>query len=106
MTATLSYYLIAGLCTLSSALIWVVNTLFLFDAGLDILGVSLANATFNVGMVVLEVPTGVFADTTGRRGRVVRGSGNPGDLWRRRQDALRGRVALERGTERPRPGGC
>ncbi len=67
MTATLSYYLIAGLFTLSSALIWGVNTLFLLDAGLDILGVFLANAAFTAGMVVFEVPTGVFADTTGRR---------------------------------------
>ncbi len=67
MPPTLAYYLIAGLFTLSSALIWGVNTLFLLDAGLDILGVFLANAAFTAGMVLFEVPTGVFADTTGRR---------------------------------------
>ncbi len=67
MRPTLAYYLIAGLFTLSSALIWGVNTLFLLDAGLDILGVFLANAAFTAGMVIFEVPTGVFADTTGRR---------------------------------------
>ena len=67
MPPTLAYYLIAGFFTLSSALIWGVNTLFLLDAGLDILGVFLANAAFTAGMVLFEVPTGVFADTTGRR---------------------------------------
>jgi MFS family permease len=64
---TLAYYLIAGLFTLSSALIWGVNTLFLLDAGLDIFQVFLANAAFTAGMVLFEVPTGVFADTAGRR---------------------------------------
>lgn len=67
MSPTLAYYLIAGLFTLSSALIWGVNTLFLLDAGLDIFQVFLANAAFTVGMVLFEVPTGVFADTVGRR---------------------------------------
>lgn len=64
---TLTYYLIAGLFTLASALIWGVNTLFLLEAGLDILGVFLANAAFTAGMVLFEIPTGVFADTVGRR---------------------------------------
>jgi len=40
-----SYRAIAGLYTLSASLIWGVNTLFLLDAGLDILGVFIANAT-------------------------------------------------------------
>jgi MFS family permease len=63
----LAYYLIAGLFTLASALIWGVNTLFLLDAGLDIQSVFLANAAFTAGMVLFEIPTGVFADTVGRR---------------------------------------
>jgi MFS family permease len=67
MSPTLAYYVIAGLFTLSSALIWGVNTLFLLDAGLDILEVFLANAAFTAGMVLFEIPTGVFADTVGRR---------------------------------------
>lgn len=62
-----SYYLIAGLYTLAAALIWGVNTLFLLDAGLDILGVFIANAAFTAGSVVFEIPTGVLADTRGRR---------------------------------------
>jgi MFS family permease len=64
---TVTYYLISGLFTLAAALIWGVNTLFLLDAGLDIFGVFLANAAFTAGMVVFEVPTGVLADTVGRR---------------------------------------
>ena len=57
----------AGLYTLSASLIWGVNTLFLLDAGLDILGVFIANATFTASMAVFEIPTGVVADTVGRR---------------------------------------
>ncbi len=62
-----SYYTIAGLYTLSAALIWGVNTLFLLDAGLDIFGVFVANAAFTAGMFIFEIPTGVLADTAGRR---------------------------------------
>ena len=62
-----SYMLIAGLYTLASSMIWGVNTLFLLDAGLDIAEVFLANAAFTVGMVIFEIPTGVLADTSGRR---------------------------------------
>lgn len=62
-----SYFVIAGLYTLAAALIWGVNTLFLLDAGLDIFAVFIANAAFTAGSVVFELPTGVFADTRGRR---------------------------------------
>jgi MFS family permease len=62
-----SYFVIAGFYTLAAALIWGVNTLFLLAAGLDIFGVFIANAAFTAGMVVFEIPTGVFADTRGRR---------------------------------------
>jgi MFS family permease len=61
------YFTIAGLYTLAAALIWGVNTLFLLDAGLDIFGVFVANAAFTAGSVVFEIPTGVLADTRGRR---------------------------------------
>ena len=63
----LSYFVIAGLYTLAAALIWGVNILFLLVAGLDIFGVFVANAAFTAAMVVFEIPTGVFADTRGRR---------------------------------------
>jgi MFS family permease len=61
------YYVLAGLYTLSAAAIWGVNTLFLLDAGLSFFEVFVANAAFSAGMVVFEVPTGVVADTLGRR---------------------------------------
>src|SRR5512144_2108203 len=61
------YYTLAGLYTLSAAAIWGVNTLFLLGAGLSFFEVFLANAAFSAGMVLFEVPTGVVADTLGRR---------------------------------------
>jgi len=61
------YFTLAGLYTLSAALIWGVNTLFLLDAGLSFFEVFIANAAFSAGMVLFEVPTGVVADTLGRR---------------------------------------
>ena len=62
-----TYLVLAGLYTLSASLIWGVNTLFLLDSGLDIAQVFIANAAFTAGMVVFEIPTGVVADTLGRR---------------------------------------
>jgi MFS family permease len=62
-----TYLVISGLFTLSASVIWAVNTLFLLDAGLDIFEVFIANASFTAGMVLFEIPTGVVADTTGRR---------------------------------------
>lgn len=62
-----TYYSVAGLYTLSASLIWGINTLFLLDAGLSIFEVFVANGTFTAGMVLFEIPTGVVADTKGRR---------------------------------------
>ena len=53
--------------TLAASLIWGINTLFLLDAGLSNLEAFAANAFFTAGMVIFEVPTGVVADTWGRR---------------------------------------
>ena len=61
------YMVLAGLYTLAASLIWGVNTLFLLDAGLSISQVFVVNAIFSAGMVVFEIPTGVVADTLGRR---------------------------------------
>ncbi len=61
------YLGVSGLYTLSVSLSWGVNTLFLLDAGLDILETFLANAAFTAAMVLFEIPTGVLADTRGRR---------------------------------------
>jgi MFS family permease len=62
-----SYFAISGVYTLSASLIWGVNTLFLLDAGLDVFGVFVAGAAFTAGNVLFEIPTGVVADTVGRR---------------------------------------
>jgi MFS family permease len=53
--------------TLAASLIWGINTLFLLDGGLSNTEAFAANAFFTAGMVVFEVPTGVVADTQGRR---------------------------------------
>src|ERR671931_2692011 len=53
--------------TLAASLIWGINTIFLLDAGLSNLEAFAANAFFTGGMVIFEVPTGIVADTIGRR---------------------------------------
>ena len=62
-----SYLVISGLFTLSASLIWGINTLFLLHAGLSIFEVFVANAAFTAAMALFEIPTGVVADTRGRR---------------------------------------
>jgi MFS family permease len=61
------YLLLLLLHTLSASFIWGINTLFLLDAGLNNAQAFGANAFFTAGMMVFEVPTGVVADTRGRR---------------------------------------
>jgi MFS family permease len=53
--------------TIAASFIWGINTLFLLDAGLSNLEAFAANAFYTAGMVIFEVPTGVVADTWGRR---------------------------------------
>src|SRR5688500_16140119 len=53
--------------TLAASFIWGINTLFLLDAGLTNTEAFAAYAFFTAGMVIFEVPTGVVADTRGRR---------------------------------------
>src|ERR1700752_3446760 len=62
-----TYFLLTLLSTLAASFIWGVNTLFLLDAGLSNTAAFAANAFFTVGQVIFEVPTGVVADTWGRR---------------------------------------
>src|SRR5262245_17684845 len=62
-----TYLLLTLLTTLASSFIWGINTLFLLDAGLDNAQAFAANAFFTLGGVLFEVPTGVVADTRGRR---------------------------------------
>jgi MFS family permease len=60
------YALLPG-TTLVASLIWGINTIFLLDAGLSDPEAFAANTFFPAGMVLLEVPTGIVADTWGRR---------------------------------------
>lgn len=61
------YVVLTLLSTFASSFIWGINTLFLLDAGLSVTQAFAANAFFTVGQVIFEVPTGVVADTLGRR---------------------------------------
>ena len=69
-----TYLLITLLSTLSTSFIWGINTLFLLDAGLSNAQAFGANAFFTAGMVLFEVPTGVVADTWGRRASYLLGA--------------------------------
>lgn len=62
-----TYVSLTLLSTFASSFIWGINTLFLLDAGLTITEAFTANAFFTAGQVLFEVPTGVVADTRGRR---------------------------------------
>ncbi|MCI0583647.1 MAG: MFS transporter [Chloroflexi bacterium] len=66
-TVQRTYLLLTLLTTLAASFIWGINTLFLLDAGLSNTEAFAANAFFALGQVIFEVPTGVVADTRGRR---------------------------------------
>jgi len=69
------YLVLTLLTTLAASFIWGVNTLFLLDAGLSNAEAFAANAFFSLGQVIFEVPTGVVADTRGRRFSFLLGAG-------------------------------
>jgi MFS family permease len=69
-----TYLLLVVGNTLAASLIWGINTIFLLDAGLSNLEAFAANAFFTAGMVVFEVPTGIVADTVGRRASFLLGT--------------------------------
>jgi len=62
-----TYLILTTVTTLATSFIWGVNTLFLLDAGLSNTEAFAANAFYAIGQVLFEVPTGVVADTRGRR---------------------------------------
>ncbi len=68
------YLTLTLLSTLAASFIWGVNTLFLLDAGLSAAGAFTVNAFFTAGQVVFEIPTGVVADTRGRRASYLLGA--------------------------------
>jgi MFS family permease len=58
--------------TLAASLIWAINTIFLIRlGGLSLFHVMLINAIYTVGQMVFEVPTGVIADTIGRKASIL-----------------------------------
>ena len=69
-----TYWLLALLSTLAASFIWGINTLFLLDAGLNNVQAFGANACFTAGEVIFEIPTGVVADTWGRRASYLLGA--------------------------------
>ncbi|MGH8959439.1 MAG: MFS transporter [Acidimicrobiia bacterium] len=62
-----TYLLLILLSTLASSFIWGINTLFLLSAGLTNTQAFTVNAFYTAGAFLFEVPTGVVADTRGRR---------------------------------------
>ena len=68
------YLTLTLLSTLAASFIWGINTLFLLDAGLSITAAFAANAFFTGGQVLFELPTGIVADTFGRRMSYLLGS--------------------------------
>jgi len=58
--------------TLAASLIWAINTIFLIRlGGLSLFQVMLVNSIFTVSQMVFEVPTGVIADTIGRKASIL-----------------------------------
>lgn len=60
---------------LPTSLIVGVNTLFLLDGGLNNVEAFAANAIYTLGLVLFEIPTGMVADTWGRRTSYLLGTG-------------------------------
>lgn len=60
--------------TLATSFIWGINTLFLLDAGLSNAQAFAANAFYTIGQLIFEVPTGIIADSTGRRASYLLGT--------------------------------
>jgi len=69
---TSAYVAMSALFTLAASLIWAINTIFLIRVGgLSLFQVMLVNSIYTVGQMVFEVPTGVVADTIGRKASIL-----------------------------------
>jgi MFS family permease len=63
-----AYLSTSGLFTLATSLIWAINTIFLIQrGGLTLFEVMLVNTVYLIAQMLCEVPTGVIADTIGRK---------------------------------------
>lgn len=74
-TVQRTYLVLTLFTTLATSFVWGINTLFLLDAGLDNTQAFTVNAFFTGGQVLFEIPTGVVADTQGRRFSFLLGAG-------------------------------
>lgn len=67
-----AYITVGCAFTLAASLIWAINTVFLIRVGgLDIFTVMLVNTVYTVAQMLFEIPTGVIADTIGRRASIL-----------------------------------
>src|SRR5436190_23676022 len=74
-TRVRNVYLVLSLFIwLPTALIVGINTLFLLDGGLNNVEAFAANAFYTLGLMVFEIPTGMVADTWGRRASYLLGA--------------------------------
>lgn len=69
------YFALQLFIWLPTALIVGINTLFLLDGGLNNVEAFAANAFYTIGLAVFELPTGMVADTWGRRTSFLLGAG-------------------------------
>ncbi len=68
------YFVLSQFIWLPTSLIVGVNTLFLLDGGLTNVEAFAANAIYTLGLVLFEIPTGMVADTWGRRASYLLGA--------------------------------
>src|SRR5262245_24632971 len=81
-----TYLVLSQFIWLPTSLIVGVNTLFLLDGGLTNVEAFAANAIYTLGLVLFEIPTGIVADTWGRKtsyllGAVIQLVGNLVYFW-------------------------
>jgi len=65
------YYAGTALSNLAGSLTFAIYTIFLLKNGMDLFQISLINVIYMVTIVILEVPTGAFADAIGRKKAVL-----------------------------------
>ena len=69
------YLVLSQFVWLPTSLIVGINTLFLLDGGLTNVQAFAANAIYTLGLVLFEIPTGMVADSFGRRTSYLLGAG-------------------------------
>lgn len=67
------YFLVSFLFAVAVSFFFATYVVFLTSRGLDLLEVNLINTVFVVGIFILEIPTGAYADLIGRKKSFVLG---------------------------------